>query len=445
MKWLLEKFGKYPGRTAIIYSHKFYNYSELAGKIRWYDYYLDLKGILPGNIVLLISNFSFHAVALLLSLAQRGNIVAPVELNKAVDIKKIARESYSDHIIRFNGEEPVISSETGNIKHPLIERLKKKNKAGLILFSSGTTGEPKVMLHDFTDLIESYKNSKVKDLNSLILLGFDHIGGIDSLLRLLSICATITLAKQHNPFDICKLIEKYKINVLPATPTFLNLLIISEAYKRYNLSSLKIIGYGAEQMPEVLLSKIRHLFPFVQIQQKYGTTETNAIKIINKPGDEQYFKINDEKIEYKIINNVLWLKSKNNILGYLNSETPLIRDGWINTGDLVEVREDGFIKILGRKKDMINVGGEKVLPTEVENILMEFQGIIDCKVYGIPNLITGNVVGADIVLRDATSESIKSEIRKFCKSRLPDYKVPVKLKIVDVIQVSTRQKKIRNK
>jgi len=445
MNWLQEKFSKNPNRIALIYNFKYYTYLDLERKIKWFNNFLDSNRIVPGDSVLLISNFSFNAVALLLSLADRGNIVAPAELNNAVDIKKIAQESYADHIIQFNNEKPVIISLKCKNKHTLIERLRKNNKAGLILFSSGTTGEPKVMLHDFTELIESYRNEKIKNINSLIILGFDHIGGIDSLFRLLSICATITLAKQRNPFYICELIEKHKVDVLPASPTFLNLLIISEAYKQYNLSSLKIIGFGAEPMPEALLSKIRQNFPSVQIQQKFGTTETNAIKIFNKTGDEQYFKINDDNVDYKIVNNELWLKSKNNIMGYLNIDTQLFHDGFINTGDLVDLREDGFIKILGRKKDVINVGGEKVLPTEVENVLMEFPGIIDCKVYGIPNLITGNIVGADIVLKDGTTYSIKSEIRNFCKSRLPNYKVPVKFIIVDLIQLSNRQKKIRNK
>lgn len=445
MKWLSDKFTKYPERIAIIHNHKLFTYLDLETKINWYHHYLDSNGIAPGKSVLLISNFSFDAIALLLSLAQRGHIITPAETNSAIDIKKLAQESYSDFIIQFNEEVPVVSSVNKNGHHVLIENLRAKNKSGLILFSSGTTGKPKVMLHDFTELIESYKNDKVKAINSLILLGFDHIGGIDSLLRLLSVNATITLVNQHNPFDICALIEKYKIDVLPATPTFLNLIVISEAYKQYDLTSLKIIGFGAEIMPESLLSKIRQIFPLVHLQQKFGTTETNAIKIFNKPGDEQYFKITDKNVVYKVVNNELWIKSKNNIVGFLNIENNQFQDGYINTGDLVDMREDGYIRILGRKKEVINIGGEKVLPSEVENVLMAFHAIADCKVYGMPHLITGSIVVADIVLKDKMQETVKSDIRLFCKSKLPNYKIPVKINIVEKIALSDRNKKVRNK
>ena len=444
MKWLISKFNAHKEKTAIIYNDKEFSYAQLTDKINEYINYLRHNSISPGSTVLLSSNFSFNSIAFFLANAINSNIIALVENKSSLDLENIARDSYSDYIFTL-GEDITIGHKIQQPKHKLIDQLQSNSKAGLILFSSGTTGVPKIMLHDLSLMISNYKSDSVKDINSLILMGFDHIGGVDSLFRLLSICATITLSESRNPDDICRIIEKYRVQVLPATPTFFNLLILSEVYKKYELSSVNIIGYGAEPMPDILLNKIRAVFPSAKIQQKFGTTETNAIKIYNNPGDEQYFQIKDEKVEYKIVNNELWLKSKNNMVGYLNIDNqPFIEGNWINTGDLVHVREDGYIKILGRKKEVINVGGEKVLPVEVENYLLKHPHVDDCKVYGIPNLLTGSAVGADIVLKKDAPENIKSEIIKFCKLGLPTYKIPVKLKFVDSIELSSRQKKIRN-
>lgn len=441
--WLIEKFKAYKDRTAIIFNEKTYSYNTLVNRINWYIDYFDKHSIKPGSTVLLCSSFSFDSIAVLLAHRVNNNIVTLVENNDSIDIDKLAIDSFSDYTHILN-DDIKNASKVQQHKHEYIKQLQSDKKAGLVLFSSGTTGVPKVMLHDFSKMIDNYKTDKVKDINSLILMGFDHIGGIDSLLRLLSICATITLTMDRNPVTVCKIIEKYSVDVLPGTPTFFNLLILSEAYVNYDLSSVKIIGYGAEPMPDILLSKLKVIFPSTKIQQKFGTTETNAIKIFNNPDDEQYFKINDKQVEYKIVADELWLKSENNMVGYLNiTEQPFIEGNWINTGDLVHVREDGYIKILGRKKEVINVGGEKVLPVEIENFLLRYPDIVDCKVYGIPNLLTGSAVGADIVVSKDAPENIKSEIRKFCKSGLPTYKIPVKLKLVDVITLSSRQKKIR--
>ena len=95
----------------------------------------------------------------------------------------------------------------------------------------------------------------------------------------------------------------------PAPPTFLNLLILSESYKSYDLGSLQIIGFGAEQMPESLYLRIKEIFPGVRLQQKFGTSETNAIRVRNHATDNLYMKIDDPNIQYKIIDGELWLKS----------------------------------------------------------------------------------------------------------------------------------------
>ena len=131
------------------------------------------------------------------------------------------------------------------------------------------------------------------------------------------------------------------------------------------------------------------------------------------------------------------------MLGYLNAPSPFTEDGWFITGDEVEVKGE-YIKILGRKSDIINVGGEKVYPSEVESVIQEIKEVLDVSVFGESNPILGNVVVAQITtLPTIDKKEVKSLVKKFCKSRLDLYKVPTKIKIIDKAQFSERFKKVR--
>ena len=121
-------------------------------------------------------------------------------------------------------------------------------------------------------------------------------------------------------------------------------------------------------------------------------------------------------------------------------------DGWFKTGDLVETADDGYIKIIGRSKEIINVGGEKVLPNEVESMILSIPEIEDAMVYGKENIITGQTVVCDVVLKeDIKSKEIKIIIRKYCKDKLASYKIPTKVNIVEKTNFGNRFKKIRRK
>jgi acyl-CoA synthetase (AMP-forming)/AMP-acid ligase II len=131
--------------------------------------------------------------------------------------------------------------------------------------------------------------------------------------------------------------------------------------------------------------------------------------------------------------------------GYLNADNvKFTDDGWFKTGDMVEQHEDGYLRIIGRNSDMINVGGLKVLPDEVETLLLEHPLIDDCMVCSEPNPITGQIVAAQIVTKsDITVRELKKEIYSFCKDKLDTYKIPVRIKIVEKLNYSSRFKKIR--
>jgi acyl-CoA synthetase (AMP-forming)/AMP-acid ligase II len=140
---------------------------------------------------------------------------------------------------------------------------------------------------------------------------------------------------------------------------------------------------------------------------------------------------------------MLEIKAKSAMLGYLNAEDPFTEDGWFKTGDAVEV--DGeYFRILGRTSELINVGGEKVYPAEVESILQLMDGVEDAAVVSAPNPITGQVVTARVKL--TTGETV-SEFRKrmhgFCRGKLDRYKIPQKIALVEEAMHGDRFKKMR--
>src|SRR5258708_4592857 len=148
--------------------------------------------------------------------------------------------------------------------------------------------------------------------------------------------------------------------------------------------------------------------------------------------------------EHKIVDGVLWIRSASAMLGYLNAPSPFDADGWFNTQDLVE-REGEYIRILGRKSELINVGGEKVHPTEIENVLLQVDNVKDVTVRGQPNPLTVEVVPAKITpLGPEEPDTLKRRVRQFFHARLERYKIPAAIDVVLRGHYGTRFKKSRD-
>ena len=234
-----------------------------------------------------------------------------------------------------------------------------------------------------------------------------------------------------------------RFELLPASPTFLNLILLSEAYKKFDLSTLKVITYGTEPMQEVVLKRFHALLPDVRLQQTYGLSELGVLRSKSKSSDTLWVKVGGEDFETRIVDDVLHIKARSAMLGYLNHPNPFTPDGWFNTGDIVDV--DGeYVRFRGRKSEIINVGGAKVHPAEVESVLQEIEEVAAAAVYGANNPITGNMVCADIQVKNgAEKKDLVRKIKKYCISRLQSYQVPVKVRFVQEDLHSERFKIIR--
>jgi len=445
MNWLINSFEKFDDKIAIIHNNISYTYKDLSINIQNIKLNIIQDKISQGDVVSIIDDYSFNSISLLLALYQNKNIIVPIASNIESEIKNKIEESFSNKVIKIINNKFDIQDYKVRNTHKMIKSLQDSNNSGLILFSSGSTGKPKAMIHNFDKLVNHYQNKKEKSMNMILFLMFDHIGGLNTLLNILSMGATMIIPPNRNADDICKIIQDYKIRILPSSPTFLNLILMSKAYEKYDLKSLRMITYGTETMPESLLLRLKEIFPKTKLLQTFGTSETGIASTSSKSSNSTYMKLDDANLDYKIVDNELWLKSKTQVMGYLNSSMDSFTDdGWFKTGDLVEVIDDGYIKIIGRNKEVINVGGEKVLPNEVESVILSMSEIDDVMVYGQSNIITGQTVVCDVVFNiDINTKEAKKLIRKFCKNKLDNYKIPTKVNIVNRTNFSSRFKKIR--
>lgn len=447
MSWLIDNFNHLDDKIAIIHKSTSYTYKELFNNIERVKKEVIKNKINPGEAVSIIDDYSFDSISLLLALYQNKNIIVPITSKIEVEVNNKIKESFSTKSILLYKNKIKVNNHEINELHQMITTLQNRNCSGLIFFSSGSTGNPKAMIHDFDNLVDHYKNKKQRSINMILFLMFDHIGGLNTLLNILSTGATMIIPENRNADDICRLIQDYKIKILPSSPTFLNLILMNNSYNKYDLTSLRMITYGTESMPESLLKRLGKIFSKVKFLQTFGTSETGIANTSSKSSNSTFMKIDDINLEYKIVKNELWLKSKTQVLGYLNSSmNSFTDDGWFKTGDLVEEADDGYIKIIGRNKEVINVGGEKVLPSEIESIILSILEIQDVLVYGEKNIITGQTVVCDVVINDQIElGQIKKIIRKYCRDKLPIYKIPTKVNIVTETNFGERFKKFRIK
>jgi acyl-CoA synthetase (AMP-forming)/AMP-acid ligase II len=330
----------------------------------------------------------------------------------------------------------------GGPDHPLLAGLRERGGSGLVLFSSGSTGTPKAILHETERFLRKF-DAAGKPMRTLAFLLFDHVAGQDTLFYTLAAGGCLVLPTSRDPERIARLVESARVEVLPASPTFLKLFCLSGAHERHDLSSLRIVTYGSEAMPPATLARVNEVFAGARIVQKYGTSELGSPRSRSRDGGSLWMSLKDDEIQAKVVDGILWLRSDGAMLGYLNAPNPIDEAGWWCTGDLVEVDGD-WIRILGRESELINVGGEKVYPREVEEAILELDWVADALVRGAPHPITGHIVEAVLNLVSPRDDrEVRKAVRAHCRARLAPYQVPARVLVTDEPLATERHKKRR--
>lgn len=395
-----------------------------------------VDGIPQNSVVAHIGDFSSADIAILLGLIDRKCVIAPLTTATSLQHEYFFETIGAQWIIENGVPREVTSAPE---QHELIDQLRENDAAGLILFSSGTTGKPKAALHDWSRILNKFRAYTRPALRTMAFLQFDHIGGLNTLFHTLYNAGTVHVPVSTRPGPVIEQIANENIELLPTTPSFLRLAMMEGAFEDADLSNLKMVTYGTERMEQGTLDRLNKQLPDnVDIRQTYGMSELGIFPVRNKSRHELWIRLADPTIELEIREDVLWVKSPHRMLGYLNAPSPFDDDGFYNTRDTVET-SDEFFCIIGRTDEIINIGGIKVYPGEVEDAACDVQGVVYARAGGEPDPILGEHIRLTVQLEEGLKLS-RREFRRELSQRLNRDRMPHKIEFGEV-ELTTRFKK----
>lgn len=470
-----------PDKLAVGFKANKLTYSELSRQMKEFAYQLKNEyGIGTGDMVMLSAMSKLDYVVALLGIQYLGAISIPLD--------KSAKEENIVDIYQFISPKLLLSDS--NVKNAQVQRVSLKelyrkvaessedremdyevpdeNKVAEMLFTTGTTGKPKGAMLTYGNLYASTHNTwhgvnMVAEDVVLIPLPLNHSVGMRVLRTALYIGATIVL---QNGFTFAKELEKnianFQCTALVSVPASIELVYRQMQDKFAEiLGGLRYIEFGAGSLSYDMKKKLTRILPNTTIYNTWGSTETGGAIFLNvteRPDKLTSLGKPADGIELKVVNSEgqevtardidtagrMVLRGKMQMAGYynlpeINKET--LVDGWLYTNDLVYTDEEGYVYMLGRADAIINVGGEKVSPIEVENFAQEFEEIRECACIGIedPEGVLGQVPALFVVLEG--TELDEDKLTKFLAEKMEKYKLPHKYIIMEELP-RNRMKKL---
>lgn len=319
----------------------------------------------------------------------------------------------------------------------------------LIMYTSGTTGGPKGILLNYKHLegspkaMEYFVDLTEKDIK-LAAIPLSHIGGFIYIQNMLIFGITLVLMERFNPYQFLECIHHYKITCFHIVPAMYNAILSLKQIEKFDLSSLRwVVVFGAPSSPETL-QRFHRYCPNARLLNGWGMTETcppntvtplgsDNIASVGKPAPHCRITIVDEnggELSAGEVGEIVisgWVVMD----GYYKdpaATAAVKRDGWLYTGDLGRFDEEGFLYIVGRKKEMIKVAGQIVYAPEVEAVFYKNEDIAEAAVIGVPDELRGEAVKAFVVLREGARVTAE-DLRYFAKDHLAHFKVPQSIEI----------------
>jgi fatty-acyl-CoA synthase len=495
-QWIKKWASLQPQKSAILFEDAIFTYRQLNSRINRVSHLLRNMGVRKGDRVAVLLYNSNVYIEIYLALAKIGAILVPLNFRLTKpELEFIIKDSGSETLLWGDEFVEAVTSLRSNIpvketnylclgeaipswaihfekaiggqsdQEPKMDGPIGNEDPHMIMYTSGTTGVPK-------GAVLSHRKTFFNVLNADIfyaLTPFDiflitrplfHSGGllVESSPMLYK-GGTIVLKKRFKPVEILEAIEKNKVTILEPPSTVLKFILEQCNLKKYDLGSARCWFTGGERVPLSLLKEYhKH---GIMLSQLFGQTETSTITWL-PPGDASRkigsvgvpvfhgdVKIVDEEgVEVKPgeVGEIV-VSGPTLMSGYwarpeATGET--IRNGWLHTGDLARVDEEGFFYIADRKKDVIISGGENIYPAEVEKTLLENPRIFDVAVVGIPDEKWGEAGMAFVVVREG-DEMTEEEILGFCEERLAKYKIPKSIRFVTELPLTAAQKIMKYK
>ncbi len=475
-----------PDKAAIVFEGKRYTFNQLNERVNRIGNALLKMGVKKGDRVAMLQVNTNQCVETYFAVAKIGAIYVPLNFR--------AKGSELTYMLNSSGSETILMGEryvqlVNSIK-PELETVKNfialdgkadgmvycedmiassspdeiftdigDDDTTILVYTAGTTGFPKgVMLSHNSFAIYVLENvspaDPVAQEGNILTVPLYHVAGIQAMMAAVYGGRTLIMERQFEAGEWMGLVEAEKANRAMMVPTMLKMLMDHSDFSKHDLSSLRVITYGAAPMPLEVIKKAVELFPGVSFINAFGQTETASTITTLSPEDHNITGTEEEKekklkrlasigrpmsdIEMKVIdedgkdlppNEVgeIIARGPRVMSGYWKDEEKtdktIDKDGWVHTGDMGYMDEGGYFFLAGRATDMIIRAGENISPEEVEGVLFSHPKIDDVAVIGVPDEEWGEVPMAVVVVKKS-EEATAEEIMEYCRANLASFKRP---------------------
>ena len=461
----------------IVFSKLYDDCNKLASKIN------SLTG--ENNHIVILSENSIFQIIAYLSILKSGNICIP--LNPAIEsenldqildktnvnyafISKRYKEKYKGYRFNLLDEDFISSSASGDIATPEAKSDEfHDQRIAEIIFTSGSTGEQKGVLISHKNIIANTRS--IIDYLQLtgsdrmeVVLPFYYCYGLSLLHTHLKVGGSVVL---NNNFifigTVLQDINKYQCTGFAGVPSHYQILLRkTRDFKTTKFPSLRYVTQAGGKLHVTFIREFVYSFPEIEFFVMYGQTEATARlsylppdKLMSKTGSigkgipGVTLRVVDEKGENVKLNETgeIIARGDNIMKGYLNDPddtAKALKDGWLYTGDLAQVDEEGYIYIQSRKKEIIKVGGVRISPQEIEEVIVTYPGVIACSIESIPDEILGEAIKATIFINEDDKDTLtENEIMKYCASKLSINKVPKTILFETKLPYNASGKKVK--
>jgi acyl-CoA synthetase (AMP-forming)/AMP-acid ligase II len=476
-----------PDKTAIVFEDKRYTFGQLNERVNRLANGLIKLGVGKGNVVAFLQVNCNQCVETYFAVARAGAIYLPLNfrakekeltymLNTAEATTLIAGERYIPMIKSIQPElhylKHLVSLEKKHDDLHYYEDIIKQSPADepptaiddkdttILMYTAGTTGFPKgVMLSHTSFSTYMLENVSPPDPDiievNILTVPLYHVAGIQAMMAAIYGGRTLVMERQFDPEEWMTLVEKEKANRAMMVPTMLKQLLDHPNFKQHDLSSLKVITYGAAPMPLPVIRKALDEFPGVSFINAFGQTETASTITALGPEDHHITGTPAEKekklkrlasigkpmadVQMKVIDAETGKKLGVNQVGEILARGPRVmtgywkdaektaktidKDGWVHTGDVGYIDEEGYYFLSGRSSDIIIRAGENISPEELENVIREHPGVEDVAVIGVPDETWGEEPRAVVIPKKGVKVT-EEDIMEWSRERLASFKRP---------------------
>jgi acyl-CoA synthetase (AMP-forming)/AMP-acid ligase II len=464
-------------RVAVVDGDRRLTYEELHDRCVRLGAGLESLGARQGDRIAVFSANSHRYVEAFCAVPMRGMVVVPLNTRLAPpELEVILKDCGARILLTDRAADPLGGCVERVVSIPDdYEKLTAagsgggtstvdENSPAAIFYTGGTTGLPKGVILSHRNLVANatHKIHACSLFDADVFLAaaaMFHVAGVAPLIGLIWVGATTVTVAPFDPDRCLDLVEQHAVTVMMPVPTMLASLVAAQRRSPRNVSSLRLLGHAGSPIANALIESAHATFPSVELAQFYGATETSsivtclrreqdvigtsllgscgravpgvAVRVVRPDGTEC-----DRGEAGEIV-----VRGPNVTVGYWDNPDATeaaLAEGWYHTGDMGVMRDDEYLFVVDRIKDMIVSGGENVYSIEVEDALQRHPAVVESAVFGIPDPVWGEAVHAVVVVADRTvRDGLAAELREHCRKFIAGYKVPKQIELrVEVLPKS---------